>query len=123
MEGAAVCDCQLENPPTFYEVRVVKGRKQYRCSECLSTIEKGERHEYAKGLWEGQFSTFRTCQTCCNMRDEIKLTCYYHGQMMDELDERDYPLHQSVADFQKRRRENWAKHYAKKRQAANQASS
>lgn len=114
-----MCDCYWDNPPTIYECREVKGRKEHKCSECLRVIEKGERHEYAKGLWNGDFSDFRTCKTCCDMRDEIKLTCYCHGQMMDELDERDYPGVQSVVDFQQRRRDNWDRLYGKKRQVAN----
>lgn len=114
-----MCDCYWDNPPTFYECRTVKGRKEHKCSECLRVIEKGEHHEYAKGLWDGDFSDFRTCKTCCDMRDEIKLTCYCHGQMMDELDERDCPGVQSVSDFRQRRRDNWERLYGKNRQLAN----
>jgi hypothetical protein len=114
-----MCDCYWDNPPKFYECRTVRGRKEYKCSECMRVIEKGEKHEYAKGLWEGDFSQFRTCKTCSDMRDEINLTCYCHGHMFDELDERDYPGVQSVAEFLERRRQNWDRLHGKNRQLEN----
>ena len=103
-----MCYCDYERP-TLYERRIVKGRKKHRCSECLRTIEKGEHHEYVKGLWEGCFSTFRTCDDCTKMIKEVKIDCYSHGQLMEVLDERDYPLVESVVNFQKIRHSNWMK--------------
>jgi ASC-1-like (ASCH) protein len=113
-----MCDCS-DYPPTFYERKIVNGRKEHRCSECLRTIKKGEQHEYAKGLWEGDFSQFRTCQTCRAMVEEIGLECYCHGNLMDEVDERDHHDTQSVADFFERRRANYDRIYAAKRLAVN----
>ena len=101
-----MCDC-LDNPPEFYNCRDVKGRKAHECCECLGVIAKGDQHEYVKGVWDGEFQDYRTCAACCAMRSEIKLTCYCYGQMMEQLDERDYPGVQSVADFLDRRRKNW----------------
>ena len=114
-----MCDCYWDNPPTFYDCRTVKGRKEHRCSECLRTIEKGEQHEYVKGLWDGDFGTFRTCGDCMAMTGEIEVTCWCHGQLMDEIDERDYPGVQSVVDFHERRAANWVRLDREKRQLAN----
>ena len=99
-----MCDCYLENPPTFYDCRMPKGRKEHKCCECLCAIRKGEKHEYVAGVWSGEFSSFRTCEKCCEMRDEINLTCYSHGRMVEGLDLRDYPGVASVAAFLDRRR-------------------
>lgn len=101
-----MCDC-WENPPTLYECRIVTARKQHKCSECLRIISVGEQYEYVKGLWDGCFSKFCTCNDCTSMRDEIGLKCYAHGLMMDELDQRDYPGVASVSNFLERRRENY----------------
>jgi len=109
-----MCDCYWDNPPEFYESKVVKGRKDHQCSECLRVIEKGEQHEYAKGLWEGDFSDYRTCQTCLDMIKEIDLHCHCHGALMDELHECDFEGVQSVVDFQNRRRSNYERIYAAK---------
>ena len=102
-----MCDCS-DYPPTLYQCKNVKGRKDYRCDECLQIIEKGEQHEYIKGLWEGNFSSFRTCQTCRDMLRETGIDCYCHGQLMDELHEVDFAHLKSVVDFQARRRVNYA---------------
>lgn len=101
-----MCDCS-DYAPTFYGARNVKGRKDHRCDECLRVIPKGEQHEYAKGLWEGDFSDFRTCGLCCDMIRESGLTCYCHGHLMDELHEVDFPGVKSVVEFQDRRRANY----------------
>lgn len=99
-----MCDCYLD-PPTFYEAHIVKGRKPHKCSECLCVIEKGEHHEYVRGLWEGDFDQFRTCSKCLTLRHEIKIDCFAHSQLMDELDDHlDTP---SVIEFFERRQTNW----------------
>ena len=99
-----MCDCS-DYQPTFYGVKSVKGRKDHQCDECLRIIPKGERHEYAKGLWEGDFSDFRTCQTCRDMVTESGLDCYCHGRLMDEVNDVDFAHLKSVVEFQDRR---WA---------------
>ena len=101
-----MCDC-LDNTATFYEKKTVKGRIEHQCAECLRIIEQGEWHEYAKGLWEGSFSSYRTCELCSDMIKETGIDCYCHGYVMDELDERDFADMQSVVDFHSRRRVNY----------------
>jgi len=64
-------------------------------------------------LWEGDFSTFRTCGACMAMVREIGLECYCHGLLMDEVDARDYPEVKSVAEFHQRRDQNWDRLYRK----------
>jgi hypothetical protein len=48
------------------------------------------------------------------MRDEIELTCYGYGQMMDYIDKRDYPATASVAEFHERRVANWERLHGRK---------
>ena len=106
-----MCDCYFDNPPTFYERKNVKGRKEYKCDECLQNIAKGEQHEYAKGLWEGKLSDYRTCQTCLDMITEIELHCHCHGDLMDEISDCVLPGVQSVIDFRARRKANYQATY------------
>lgn len=103
-----MCECAFDNPPSFYDSRLVVARKSHLCCECLRTINRGEKYQYVRGLWEGDFSTFHTCSTCVAMVAEIALDCYCHGYIMDEIDERDYPDNQSVALFVSRRRDNYS---------------
>lgn len=48
----------------LFEERAVVARKNHRCEECGATIQKGEKHEVAKGLYEGQWSEARRCPAC-----------------------------------------------------------
>ena len=114
-----MCDCDWDNPPKFYESTTVKGRKDYQCCECLRVIEKGEQHQYSKGLWEGHFSNFRTCKTCCDIIKEAGIDCYCHAYLMDEIDEREFPGVQSVVDFHERRRVNFQRIREVKKLAVN----
>lgn len=111
-----MCNCDYD-PPTFYESRTVRARKPHRCCECLRTIEKGESHEYAKGLWHGRFKNFRTCQTCLAIVKAAEVSCYCFGLLMDEIDPRDYEHLPCVAEFFERRRANWDALYAKKEES------
>lgn len=113
-----MCDC-MDYAPDVYKCREIKGRKQHTCCECLRLIGKGESHEYVKGLWDGEWSVYRTCNTCTAMRDEVGLTCYCFGQMMDCLDERDFPKNSSVAKFHQRRNENYWRRKREREAVAN----
>lgn len=113
-----MCDCDYSDPPTFYESKMVRGRKTHRCCECLRTIEKGEQHQYTTGLWDGNFEDFRTCDTCLAMIAEVKLECYCHGFVMDELDVRDYEGVACVESFFARRRANWDLLYGKTKETS-----
>jgi hypothetical protein len=112
-----MCDCYFDNPPTLYEQRTVKGRKPHKCCECLRVIERGERHEYVKGLWDGEFSEYRTCDKCVDMRSAAKVECYAFTQLMDCVDTRDGL--ECVQEFFDRRRENYDRIQVQRRQLAN----
>jgi hypothetical protein len=62
--------CDWE-PSEVYVAKRRKAAKDHRCDECHGTICKGESYEYATGLWEGQWSSFRTCPDCIPIRCEI----------------------------------------------------
>jgi len=83
-----MCDC-FDNQPTFYNATTVKGRKDHRCCECLRTIAKGERHQYVSGLWDGDFSQYRTCQDCLDIIASLDCPCMAHGLLMNEVSEID----------------------------------
>jgi hypothetical protein len=57
--------------PDIFESRIVVGRKLYHCCECLKLIERGERHQHTKGLWDGEWSAFRTCLDCSEILADI----------------------------------------------------
>lgn len=99
-----MCDC-YHDPPEFCEIRKRKARKPHTCAECLRIIKPGERYEAVSGLWDGVFSSFKTCSDCVDLAKAHGVDCYALGALMDELpfeDEAD-----DVAAFYARRRANY----------------
>lgn len=91
-----MCYCDGE-PAAICESNVRKARKPHMCVECGTAISSGARYEHVKGLWEGRWSSFRTCMECVglrwNMLDVNDCACWTYGQLyesveyMDEIDE------------------------------------
>ena len=89
---SANCDW---DPAQLYTAQRRKAAKNHRCDECHGTIRKGESHEYAKGLWEGQWSSFRTCPDCIPIRCELARlpgSCggWAHGAMLEDMEDMKY---------------------------------
>lgn len=74
-------DCEL---PELYDERYVKARKKHTCCECKHPIFPGEEYQKVKGLWDGEFATFKTCSCCakkrCALSDEYRKHYGYHDQ-------------------------------------------
>ena len=81
MECSSVCDAGWP-PPEFLDVSVRKTCKLRRCCECRCKIGVGERYEYVRGKWEGDWDTFRTCLTCARIRRDYG--CSFGG-LREEL--------------------------------------
>ena len=82
------------DPATVYDVNTVKASKSHKCCECQGVIRKGERHELSKGLWDGSWSSFRTCPDCLHVICELKRLIddgrcggWLHEGMMSQLEE------------------------------------
>ncbi|WP_052700080.1 hypothetical protein [Methylocucumis oryzae] len=64
--------------PTLYREVWRKAIKEHKCCECQDVIKIGERYQYVAGVWEGQFSTFKTCASCVDVRLEVNdMTGYF----------------------------------------------
>ena len=98
------CYCDYE-PAEFYSSEIRKAKKQYRCEECSGFIIPGEQSEYVAAKWDGQFSQFRTCMRCVDLRTWVKnnipCVCWAHGNMIPDLEE-------SVIDASRRAKEETA---------------
>ena len=73
--------CIYEDGPDVFSEAWRKARKLHRCCECGSDIENGEVYEYVKGLWDGHWSEYKTCEKCADLRESLSdVTCpYYEG--------------------------------------------
>lgn len=100
MSDSCYCDGEYA---TVYVATKVCAAKRHRCYECQNSIERGELHESARSLYDGRWSTTRTCARCLTVRhyleDHAPCFCWLHGSMLDDAREtlREYAL--SCAGF------------------------
>lgn len=57
--------------PKFYRRENPKCRKVTKCCECRGEIKVGEQYHKVSGVWGAEFDTYRTCNDCEQLRDEI----------------------------------------------------
>uniref|UniRef100_A0A6M3IML8 Uncharacterized protein n=1 Tax=viral metagenome TaxID=1070528 RepID=A0A6M3IML8_9ZZZZ len=62
--------------PDVFESSTVTAAKKHRCCECLADIQKGEQYQSVRGLWDGLWSTHRTCTTCADFRERVEAKHY-----------------------------------------------
>lgn len=84
------CYCDYD-APEFWSQSRPKATKEHRCYECRGIIKPGDRYERVAGKWEGDFSTFKTCERCCDLRQWVKNNvpcfCWYHGDMLSDAED------------------------------------
>jgi hypothetical protein len=62
------CGCDYyDGYASLYRATYRKARKEHVCIECHTTIKKGETYEYEISLFEGDFSTKKTCEKCSDL--------------------------------------------------------
>jgi hypothetical protein len=92
--GAACCPLGGgdDAPPTTFGSCVVKAAKDHRCTECRETIPKGSKYERVKGLWDGSWSTFKTCLSCVEIRDHFACeNGWLFGEVWSQIEENFFP--------------------------------
>lgn len=59
--------------------RTVAARKVHRCGQCGQQIERGERHRYATGIWDG-FQTYRAHQSCDEAASDLHILSHLYPE-------------------------------------------
>ena len=81
------CWCDWE-PAGVYAASIHTARVAHKCYECRRTIEAGQRYERVAMLFEGRWSTYKTCGRCVSMRAwvqaHVPCLCFTHGNTVDE---------------------------------------
>lgn len=54
-----------------YDVSRPKAAKEHRCSECRGVIPRGATHELVSMLFDGEWSKWRTCSSCSDIREHF----------------------------------------------------
>lgn len=87
MGESCACFYDGEYAPEFFNERIVTARKAHRCGECGEEIKPGQRYEYVRGCWEGDFSTHKTCLPCRNVRDSLMKCGFIYGRVWEDVRE------------------------------------
>ena len=68
-----------------------KARKPHVCCECRKPIARGERYEYASGVWDGRPDSFKTCLLCAEIRDHFACNGWIYGELWSDLRDNFFP--------------------------------
>lgn len=80
------CVCIDANEyPEVYNSTIKTARKEHKCYECGDPIKKGQKYEYVNGKWDGEWTVFKTCITCVNIREDLFACGYNHGSLWEDL--------------------------------------
>lgn len=75
------CDYDL---PTVYNSVIRTARQDHKCCECRETIARGSEYEYVTALYDGRWSSFKTCMLCVRIRKDLFRCGFYH-EGLDEM--------------------------------------
>jgi hypothetical protein len=91
--GDIVC-CPLsegDEPARVFNESTPIARREHKCCECDEIIPKGARYELARGLWDGRWSTFKTCLSCVEIRDHFGCEGWVYEMLWSDLEENFFP--------------------------------
>ena len=78
------CYCN-DSSPSMYVETWHKARKEHKCCECKRKIKPGDEYERIAGVWDGDFSTYKTCEVCAGLRDALaEFSCPTFGGLGEE---------------------------------------
>lgn len=66
-------------------------RKEHRCTECREPIPVGAKYERTEGLWDGSWSTYKTCLSCVEIRNHFACDGWVYGQLWEDLEQNFFP--------------------------------
>lgn len=87
MSDACICLMDDDPGPSLHREALPTARKPHRCGECRRKIQRGERYERVSGVWEGGWSTFKTCLDCRSVRDELFDCGFVYEQLWIDVEE------------------------------------
>ena len=74
--------CFDDEPATLHNETWPKARKEHKCCECRVTINVGEIYQRIEQLYDGDWSTYKTCEKCADLRESLgDVICVYYGEL------------------------------------------
>ncbi len=80
-----------DDTPNVYTYTYPVAAKDHQCEECCGVIFKGIKHELYKSLFDGKWSTTRTCTLCVEIRTRFQCGGYTVGSLWEDLEENFFP--------------------------------
>lgn len=82
-----MCAIDFADQADFAHGEWRRAGKVHRCEECIRVIPRGQRHYYLSTLFDGRWSTWRTCEHCHAAGLWMHVVCggYLTGGLLEEL--------------------------------------
>lgn len=83
------CDCSIDvdSFPDICNESIKTARKQHVCCECSRAIKPKEKYHIVTGLWEHEWSTFKTCLGCSRIRNHFCKYGFIFGNLAEQIEE------------------------------------
>ncbi len=65
-----MCFCEFDGPSISWE-NLPTARKEHICCECGETIHPGDTYHLFRGIWDGEFGSYKTCDFCDRVREDL----------------------------------------------------
>lgn len=95
MECIIDVDIDTYGAPEFINQKIIKARKEHKCSECHAIIPVNDDYELVRGKWDGEWERFKTCKVCLEIRNEL-FCSYYLGSIFEDLKNSDFEIDMAV---------------------------
>jgi len=83
--NSCCCSADVDNVSDLVITTVQRARKPHACCECGGEIVVGQPYEIAKSLFDGHWSTYKTCTVCVAIRDDLCPCGYYWGELREVI--------------------------------------
>jgi hypothetical protein len=71
--------------PAFHSSTKPIARVTHVCNECDAPINPGEQYERSVGCWDGEFTMFKTCPVCLELRGAFFCEGWFYGCLYEDL--------------------------------------
>jgi hypothetical protein len=83
---SACCCIDVANPVDYvWTTEVKKARMAHFCCECSRCIPPGAPYRKEVTIFEGNRTIYKTCKTCCSIRDDMFSCGFYYGRLYEHL--------------------------------------